>query len=1018
MKPLLFSLVLFTTFHLPTHAQLLLPQPVPLFAQGLALFQKEKYESAQHHLEQYIRLHGNNLNTVEAQYYVALCAIKLGRPDGEELFHQFIKTYPQHRKAVLAYYQLGNLYFANQDFAKSIIYYLQVDKSTLDKATQYEFQYRLAYAYLNEKNFEQASICFNDVKVHENAYCHAASYYAGYIAFKNEDYATALDDLMRASENAAYQSVVPCLVLQVYYKQKRFQELLNYIQEVKSAEIVLKEKDEIALLMAEAYFFTGNYAVAVQHYEECIALKDFAVTSEVLYRTAYALYKSEENYKALKYFKELALQEDAIGQASSYYTGLLYLRTNQKMLALAAFAKAQKVNFFADIQEEAAFQYAKVSYELSHFSATIETLEKFQKAYTTSQHLLEANILLGEAYLHTHDYDLAIMHIEGLATRPERMLKVYQKVTFHKGSEYFNNAAYAQAISLFRKSLDYSFDPVLALQAQLWLGESLSALQQYEQAILVYQRVLDSIPPTDSLRQQAVYGLGYAYFNTADYAQALSQFAQYTGQQHDQVPTLWLQDALVRLADCYYATKQYQQSLRSYEQVLPYQPAHVYYQKGMIYGILGDRDAAQTSFQIIFDDYAHTTYYERALFEMGHINLLQNNYPQAVKIFTKFIQKKPHSKLLPDALLSRAIAYVNLEQHNRATQDYEQLLKAHPKHPNAQSALLELSRLCTLAGKPERFKQYLTNYQAANPDPSALEKVAFDTAKALFYDQRYAAALEQLQEFVVRYPKSRLLPEASFLAAEAYYRQDDTLSALAQYKIALQEPHTPFYNKILLRVGALAYQQKDFAQALKYYQQLSDCAQSKKEHHHALSGMMKASHALKRYEAVRQCASQIIEKGNLAVNATNEATLFLGKAAMQQGKYQEARAYFTQTVQNTQDKHAAEAQYLLAQLHYEAKEYQLSLAVLFELNKQFPAYKAWTNRSFLLMAENYLALKEDFQAKTTLQSIIENAEEEAIVASARQRLELLQHKADSPAKLSDTDEISLEEDDAFKTLED
>jgi tetratricopeptide (TPR) repeat protein len=1017
MRALLFVLILYFACCPSSHAQRLLPQPASLFAQGLALLQKEKYENAQHHLEAYMRLHGNNLDTVEAQYYAAVCASKLGRPDGEERFLQFIKTYPHHRKTVLAYYQLGNLYFTNQDFAKSITYYLQVDESALDTATQYELRYRLAYAYLNAKNFEQALAHFNDIKVHENAYCYAASYYAGYIAFKHEDYATALHDLMRASENSAYQAVVPYLLLQVYYKQKRFQELLNYIHEVRSAEVVLKNEDEIALLTAEAYFFTDNYAAAAQHYEEYIALKDFVATSEVLYRTAYALYKADEAYKALKYFKELAFQEDAIGQSASYYTGLLYLKTHQKKLALAAFDQAQKANFFAYIQEEAAFQYAKVSYELGYFATTIATLQKFKQAYASSKHLPEANSLLSEAYLRTHDYDLAIMHIEGLATKPQRMLKVYQKVTFCRGSEYFNDAAYAQAINMFRKSLDHPFDQALSLKAQLWLGDSLSALQQYEQAIPVYQRVLDRLVQTDTFYQQAVYGLGYAYFNTADYAQALPQFVQYIGQQQGPTPTSWLQDALVRSADCYYATKNYQQALKSYDQTLQHHPAHAHYQKGVIYGILNDNNAAQASFQAIFDDYAHTVYYEKALFEIAHIDFLQNNYPQAIKKLTKFIQEKPHSPLLPDALLSRAIAYVNLEQYHQATQDYEQLLKVYPKHPNAQSALLELPRICMREGKPEKFNQYLTNYQAANPDPDALEKVTFDTAKASFYDQRYTAAMQQFQEFMVCYPKSKLLPEAAFLVAEAYYRQDDTLSALAQYQVALQEPQTPFYNNILLRIGSLAYKQKDFVQAFTYYRKLQDCAKNKKESYHALAGMMKASHALRHYDAVQQYASQIIEKGNLTANATSEAKLFLGKAAMQQGKHQEAQAHFTQLVQNTQDNHAVEAQYLLAQLHHDAGAYQQSLEALFELNKRFPAYKVWKNKSFLLIAENYLALKEDLQAKATLQSIIENAEEEAIVASAQQKLEALKHKVGSPVKLPDTEEGLPAADNELKTLE-
>ena len=161
----------------------------------------------------------------------------------------------------------------------------------------------------------------------------------------------------------------------------------------------------------------------------------------------------------------------------------------------------------------------------------------------------------------------------------------------------------------------------------------------------------------------------------------------------------------------------------------------------------------------------------------------------------------------------------------------------------------------------------------------------------------------------------------------------------------------------------------------------------------------------------------ILEQGNLAVNATNEATLFLGKAAMQQGKRYEAQAYFTQLVQSTTDSTAAEAQYLLAQLHYEAQAYHQSLAALFELNKRFPAYKTWTNQGYLLMANNYLALQEVLQAQATLQSIIDNAEDKALVATARQKLATLEIPQ-GPVQLTDTEEATSVTDHEFKTLED
>ena len=1018
MRRSLYVAALFVALYLPSYAQVVGKLDAP-FTRALELFQKEKYEAAQHYMEEYVHHHPGSLQAIEAQYYAALCAIKLNRPDGEERFHQFVQTYPHHRKAALAYYELGNFYGAQEDYAKSVEYYLAVDTSQLDMATQYELQYRLAYAYLSEQDFGQALSHFNKIKGYENPYTHAANYYAGYIALRNGDYETALADLEKAGLEEAYQPVVPYLILEVYYQQQRFQELIAYIDEVKDTGVHLKNQEDIALLTAEAYFFLEDYAAAAQHYEEYVTLQDGAAAGEVLYRLAYALYKTEEDYKALGYFKKAVLQEDGqendISGLASYYAGLLYLKTEQKTLALAALDKARQAGVRSEVLAEATFLYAKVNYELGNLTVAIKTLQAFKQAYPASRHLSEADALLSEAYLHTNNYDLAIAHIERLADKPVASRRVYQQVTLYKGSECFNNEAYDKAIGWLQKSLNYPYDQGLATQAHLWYGEALAAQQDYVQAIPHYQQVLKQSQEATSVHQQALYGLAYAYFNTGEYKQALPRFRQYVDRAASNKLAAWLSDALVRVADCYYATKDYQQALQLYDRAMVAHPAHALYQKALIYGTLGDAHAAQASLAIILNKHTHTAYYEKALFEHARLALERNDYPVAIKAFTSFIQQKPHSTLVPDALLKRAIAYENLQQYSKASQDYEAILKDYPTHPNAQSALLELPKLLIQAGKPEKLQPYLDSYQAANPSGSSLESLTFETAKALFYNQSYKQAIEQLNSFIVKYPKSSLLQEACFLVAEAYYRLGDETQALIHYQVAIQDKKAPFYTKILLRIASIAYRQQDFTTALAHYEQLKAYATNKRETYYALEGIMKTSHALQRYDEVTQAASLIMEQGNITVNATHQAALYLGKAAMQRGEKEQAIKHFGEVLAGNKDNHAAEAQYPLAKLHYESGDYKQSLETLFELNKQFPAYQAWTNQAFLLIADNYIALGELFQAKATLQSIIEHASDEVIIASAQQKLAALAQQAEETTKTTQAKEH--QEEDEFKTLE-
>jgi hypothetical protein len=72
----------------------------------------------------------------------------------------------------------------------------------------------------------------------------------------------------------------------------------------------------------------------------------------------------------------------------------------------------------------------------------------------------------------------------------------------------------------------------------------------------------------------------------------------------------------------------------------------------------------------------------------------------------------------------------------------------------------------------------------------------------------------------------------------------------------------------------------------------------------------------------------------------------------------------------------AEAKYSLALIDYKMGNFKTSQGKCYDVAKQVPSYDFWIAKSFILLADNCIALKDTFQAKATLQSILENYEKD------------------------------------------
>lgn len=118
------------------------------------------------------------------------------------------------------------------------------------------------------------------------------------------------------------------------------------------------------------------------------------------------------------------------------------------------------------------------------------------------------------------------------------------------------------------------------------------------------------------------------------------------------------------------------------------------------------------------------------------------------------------------------------------------------------------------------------------------------------------------------------------------------------------------------------------------------------------------------------------------------ADLYAGKAYLSKQDTTSATKALNNVASNTKTVAAAEAKYTLAVIQFNKKDYKTSQKTCFDVINNFASYDYWVAKSFLLLADNYLALNDKLQAKSTLLSLIDNYDgKDEIVPAAKEKLE-------------------------------
>jgi TolA-binding protein len=984
--------VVFFSTHLLAQDQLSQNKTEKLYARGVDLVNHSNYGAARETFTEFLSLASpSDSRRGEAEYYVAFSALNLGHKDGEKLIDNFIDHNPSSPRASTAFYDLATFFYGEANYTKASQYFKKVNFPALTADQQSQGHFKWGYSYFNQKKLDEALEQFNFVKRQSNAYAPAASYYAGFIEYSKSQFEEALFDLKKAETSPSYASIVPYLIANIYYKQGRYDTLIEYANSQKGKDV--SNASDIAMLVAEAQYFKGDFKNAIVSYQKYFDNNAKAETG-LLFRAGYANYAAGNTEKGIEYLDKAAAAKDTVSYYASYYLGILHLKQGNKPYALIAFDYAKRNPKDKKLAEESSFQFAKVSYDAGRPDQAINEFESFTITYPSSVHFNEVKELLAQAYVNGNNYNKAIEYIEALPARNQVLNQGYQKATYLKGAELFNKNQYPEAVAYFNKSLEYPIDPNYVALASFWNGETYSIGKKYEEAATNYLRVvgLGSSVDNETLLKTR-YGLGYAYFSLQTYDKALFSFKEFVNKGNK--ATANYADGVIRLGDCYYVSKQYEEALTQYTKARTLGSAdndYVLLQSGVIYGIQRKYGEARNQFAELIKTYPKSQYRSEAMFQRGQFEIEQGNYQAAVDAFTQLIREGANSKFLPYAFIRRGASSFNLKQYDKTITDYQAVIQQFPNHPAAQEALLPLQEALNMAGRSGEFDKYIALVKQANPTNPGLEGLEYETAKNVYFDQQYQKAIVSLNNFLTSYPQTTKAQEAKYYIAESHYRLREYEKALSIYRELSSDMTFASGSKVVARIAEIEFKTGKYNDAVASFHRLEKLATNKKEQYNAWSGLMESFFLLAQYDSADVYARIILDRGNINAGAQNKASLYLGKTAMARGDYETAKDEFLNTLNAARDEYGAEAKYLLAQIFATKKEYKQSNETLISLNKDFASYEAWVGKSYLLFADNSVATDDIFNARATLQSLVDHFPLPAVVEEAKKKLKELEQK--------------------------
>ena len=923
------------------------------------------------------------------EYYIANCAIRLGKKNGNDLMLQFVEKYPTSTKQNNAFLETAEYYFRAGKYSYALKWYNKVGTYNLSNNQKEEYNFNYGYSLFSTKNYTKSKEYFQQL-LSSPKYGSQAKYYYGYIAYADDDYETADKYLGQVVTDESYKNKVSYYLADMNFKMGKFKKAIEQGEPLLS-KTKRDEHSQLSKIIGESYFNLNKYAEAIPHLKNYKGTRRKKWNNTDYYMLGYAYYKQDDFENAIAYFNKIIGGNNAVAQNAYYHLAQCYLQQDKKSEALNAFRNSSQMDYDLELQHDAYLNYAKLSYEIGNpYKNVPEVLQDYLEKYPKTAYKTEIENLIVSAFLTSQNYEGALLYLENKKDANSKSL--YQKAAFYLGISKFNEDNYTEAINNFEKSLSNPIDKNLITRSTFWKGEANFRLNNFDKALLDFNRFSSSSDAKTTVEFENInYHVAYVHFNQKDYSKAANSFQKYIVQN----PTdqLKLNDSYSRIADTYFVSSDYQNAINSYNKIIDNKAPdadYAQFQKAVSYGFLRQDERKIEELNKFIRKYKKSKYSDDAYYVLANEYVDANQTNLAIENYDYLITHFSHSRLVSKAMLKKGVIYYNLDRNDEALRTYKRIVNKYPNTPEARQAVASARQIYVDLGRVDEYAKWVKNIDFINVSDADLDNDTYESAERQYLQSNHKKAITSFKKYLKNFTHGLHSLQANYYLGESLFSENRVSETIPHYKFVVEQSQNEFTEQALSRLSLAYLQNKDWSNALPILRRLELESNDPQNIIFAQSNLMKGYYVQENYSQAVAYAENVLNQPKIDNKVKSDAQIIIARAAFKNGNENKARTAYKKVEEIAIGELKAESLFYSA--YYENKDgsYRVSNKIIQEIAADFSAYKYWGAKGLIVMAKNHYKLNDAFQATYILESVVKNFSQfDDIVEQANKELAII-----------------------------